>query len=48
MNYNILLVQEAYKLAERKAEDEENTIELKITKDMTPDIVVQKILEMTK
>lgn len=42
------MMKEAYKLAERKSEDEENAIELKITKDMTPDIVVQKILEMTK
>ena len=35
-----------YKVAEPKAEDEENSIELKITTDMTPEIVVQKILEM--
>ena len=40
-------VQERYKLAEPKAEDEENAIDLKITTDMTPDIVAQKILEMT-
>ena len=37
-----------YKLSEPKAEDEENAIDLKITTDMTPENVVQKILEMTK
>ena len=37
-----------YKIAEPKAEDEENSIKLKITMDMTPEIVVQKVLEMTK
>jgi hypothetical protein len=37
-----------YKVAEPKAEDEENSIELKITTAMTPEIVVKKILEITK
>ena len=40
-------VQERYNLAEPKAEDEENAIDLKITTEMTPDIVAQTILEMT-
>ena len=37
-----------YKISEPKAEDEENAIALKITTDMTPENVVQKILEITK
>ena len=37
-----------YRIAEPKAEDEENSTELKITTDKTPEIVVQKILEITK
>ena len=37
-----------YKISEPKAEDEENAVDLKITTDMSPENVVQKILEMTK
>ena len=36
-----------YKPFEPKAEDEENTIDLKITPDMTPDDVVENILKKT-
>ena len=34
------------KLCEPKAEDEENTIGINLTSEMTPDMVVEKILDM--
>jgi len=40
-------LQAVYDLSEPAGEEEANTIDLKVTPDMTPDDVVQKILELS-
>ena len=48
-NLKIILVfhiQEIYKLCEPKAKNEQNAVDMKITPEMAPDDVVEKIMQM--